>query len=375
MIVSFVRIVTKRLMKTSLFDYVLSKDLIAQNPPQKRGSTRLLVLDRSSGKIKHRFYSNIPDYVRDGDVVVLNRTKVMKARLRAKVVRTGKSVEVLMLERMSDSHGEEVWHCLIGGAKRVRIEDELQIGSDNIVILQRDERERGFVVQIHDAMSVMSRHGHVPLPPYIKRKDTKNDEVRYNTIFAQNLESVATPTASLNLTETLLREIENKGAVIVYVDLVVGLGTFASVDTEHVEDFKIHHEHITVSSAAAQKINEGTGRVWAFGTTVVRTLESVAVSKGKVTAFEGETDLFIYPGFEFNIADVLVTNFHMPGTSLVMLVSAFAGREHVLHAYEDAIHEKYAFLSYGDSMLIGDFEKALGMVNGTCTREKSGTRA
>lgn len=342
-------------MKTADFTYNLPKKYIAQQPPNERGSSRLMVLDRNQGFIAHRMYSDIPSLLAKNDVVVLNETKVLKARLFPSIRRTGRKVEILLLGKESDEGGVERWNAMIGGARYVRIGDTLCIGRHDMVIKSRSKDGRVFEVELENAMRIMEEEGHIPLPPYIDREDTTEDEQRYNTVFASSPDSAAAPTASLNLTEDVLGEIEQKGARIAKINLAVGLGTFASVDTENVEDYKIHSEFISVPKDAVEAVNSCTARVWAFGTTVVRTLESASVSKKKIREFTGKSNLYIYPGYDFKIVDVIVTNFHMPGTSLLMLVSAFAGRKNLLKAYEIAKNEDYRFLSYGDSMVIGDF--------------------
>lgn len=341
-------------MKTSEFEYGLPESFIAQNPPKERGSTRLLVMDRFTGELEHKNYSDISEYIKKGDVIVLNETKVMKARIRAQVVRTGRDVEVLFLNRLLGGEGQ-VWYCLVGRARHVKVGDILEVEKHTLRIVDRKEGEKGFRIEVPDAITIMENYGTVPLPPYIDRQATKDDEVRYNTVFSKELGSVAAPTASLNLTDSMIERIEGKGGQICYVELQVGLGTFQPVQSEKIEDHVMHEEYISVSEEATNVINSCSGRVWAFGTTVVRTLESVADDDGFVRHYSGTTDLFIRPGYEFKVVDVLVTNFHMPRSSLLLLVSAFTERKSLLRAYEVAKKERYQFLSYGDSMLIGNF--------------------
>ncbi len=335
-------------MKTSLFDYELPKEIIAQNPPEKRGDTKLLVLNRKTRSIQHKHYSDIPDYIKKDDVVVLNKTKVLWARIFPTVKRTGRRVEVLFLKNAEKG----LWHCLVGRARNVKIGDRLLLNEYELEIVERKESDPGFMIQARNAKEIMSKYGHVPLPPYIKRKDVDSDKIRYNTVFAEDDNSVAAPTASLNLIEKSLKGIKDRGAKVCYVDLEVGWGTFAPINTEKVEDFQIHPEEISIGKSAVDCVNKCKGRVWAFGTTVVRALESVAIDSDKIKRYEGETSLFIYPGYKFKVVDVLVTNFHAPRTSLLTLVSAFAGRGLIMRAYEEAKKEKCRFLSYGDSMLI-----------------------
>lgn len=335
-------------MKTELFDYNLPKESIAQNPPENRGDTRLMVLDKDKKQIDHYHYYDIPKFVKEGDVVVLNRTKVLWARVFPKVKRTGRKVEVLFLK----NEGGKKWYCLVGRAKHVEIGDVLEVGTYEMKVADRREGEAGFIIESSDAEKIMKEYGHVPLPPYIKRRDIDSDKVRYNTVFAEDEGSVAAPTASLNLTDEIMEGIRRAGGEIGFVDLDVGWGTFAPLNTENIEDFEIHSEKINVGKAVVDLVNNCDGRVWAFGTTVVRTLETVSNDDGKIKEYSGETDLFIYPGYDFKVVDLMVTNFHAPKTSLLALVSAFAGRDFIKHAYQEAVTNGYQFLSYGDSMLI-----------------------
>lgn len=340
-------------MKTEIFNYDLPRKLIAQNPPAKRGTTRLLVLNRDSGKIEHKKYLDIPSYIKKGDVVVLNKTKVIWARIFPTVQRTGKQIEVLFLEKRN----KDYWYCLVGRAKDVKIGDILKLNEFEIKVVNRKSGEAGFLLEAKNADKLMGEYGHVPLPPYIKRRDILSDKERYNTVFSQDSGSVAAPTASLNLTSESIQQIKNAGAKICYINLQIGWGTFAPLNTENVEDFDIHGEYVEVGKDTVNSVNNCKGRVWAFGTTVVRALEGVSVEKGKIKEFKGIVDLFIYPGYDFKIVDILVTNFHAPKTSLLTLVSAFAnksptGERMIFKAYEVAKRHRYKFLSYGDSMLI-----------------------
>ena len=344
-------------MKIDEFKYNLPKELIAQFPAKERGTSNLLVLDKKNGKLQDRKYYNIPDYIKKEDIVVLNETKVLNSRTYF-LTPKGKRVEVLFLEELLG--GE--WYVLIGRAKNVKSGDVL-INEDegSIRILVKKRKENGFIVNFQEGnpYELFEKYGHTPLPPYINREDTGSDKERYNTVFSSIPGAVAAPTASLNLTEEIIKEIKAK---IVKVDLRVGWGTFAPIREGDIEEHKIHREHIKVSEETASAINKtilNGGRVWAFGTTVARTLESVAYKekeKGKylVKSYTGYTDLYIYPGYEWKIVDTLVTNFHMPDSSLILLVSSFAGKENIKKAYRHAIENRYKFLSYGDSMLIGD---------------------
>lgn len=343
-------------MKTIELEYELPQKLIAQDPPKIRGRSRLLVLDRVTGNMQHRSYADIPSFLNKKDIAVLNRTKVMKARVYFSVKRSGKKVEVLFLRKMDEKKGEEeIWECLIGRARNVKIGDVLvSPKNEEIIVQERIANDPRFLVSGSDIRLIMSHSGKIPLPPYIKRTASISDERRYNTVFAKSLRSAASPTASLNLTSPILKKIRTSCAAVCYVELDIGLGTFRPIDTEDIESYRIHKEHVRISSETAEKINECQGRVWAFGTTVVRALETAAVGRHHMEFFEGETKLFIYPGYKFKIVDALVTNFHMPRTSLLSLVYAFAGKENIRKAYVEAIREEYRFLSYGDSMLILD---------------------
>jgi len=337
-------------MKISEFKYNLPKEKIAQFPPEKRGTTNLLILDRKKKGIVHRKYFNIPEYIKEDDLVVLNETQVINSRTYFNTLR-GKQVEVLFLEKRN----EKVWFSLIGRARNVRDGDILKCEDIHIRVGEREEN--GFLVEFvkGDAETLFRKHGHTPLPPYMNREDNKEDRKRYNTVFSTIPGAVAAPTASLNLTEEILGEIEKKGAQIAKIELKVGWGTFAPIREENIEEHNIHKEYMNINLEVAEKINECKGRVWVFGTTVARALESAYSDDTKdIRSYSGFTDLYIYPGYEWKVVDVLVTNFHMPDSSLILLVSSFAGKENIHSAYQEAIRKGYKFLSYGDSMLIGD---------------------
>jgi S-adenosylmethionine:tRNA ribosyltransferase-isomerase len=343
----------------SEFTYNLPEELIAQFPPKTRGTTNLLVLDKESGEINHKKYFNIPEYINKGDVVVLNETKVINSRTFFITPRNNTQVQVLFLEDL----GEEKWYCLIKYAKCVHEGDILTNSTGSEITINVLERKGpGFVVQFKSGTSeqLFTKYGHTPLPPYMKREDKESDKVRYNTVFADIPGAVAAPTASLNLTDEILKDIKEKGAEIAKIELRVGWGTFAPIREENIEEHNIHSEYISVSKESADIINnciKNVGKVWAFGTTVARTLESVSYldkESGKyfVKSYNGDTNLYIYPGYEWKIVNTLVTNFHAPDSSLILLVSAFAGKENIKKTYAQAIEKRYAFLSYGDSMLI-----------------------
>lgn len=334
----------------SEFKYNLPQEKIAKFPPKERGTTRLLVLDRKSGNILHRNYSDIVEYIQDGDVIVLNETKVEKRRTFFQTEK-GRELEVLFLNHTEDGN----WYCLIKGGKYVRDGDILSSGEIKIQIVRR--KDNGFLVKPLNttAEDIFCKVGHTPIPPYMKREDNSDDYIRYNTVFACSEGSVAAPTASLNLTSEILAQIQKKGAKTAKIELEVGWGTFAPIREENIEEHKIHSERIFVGKDSAEVINEAKRsrkNIWAFGTTVARTLESVADDDGFVHEFEGNTELYIYPGYNWKCVDHLITNFHMPDSSLILLVSSFAGTELTKKAYVEALKSDYKFLSYGDSMLV-----------------------
>lgn len=336
-------------MKISEFKYNLPEELIAKYPPKKRGTSNLLVLEKERGDITHRKYLNIQEYIKEGDIVVLNETKVLNSRTYFFTPK-GKRVEVLFLEE----RGKDTWYCLIGRAKNVEISDVLKCEDIHIEVHSREGN--GFIVKFlsGESNSLFERYGHTPLPPYMKREDESTDRERYNTVFSSIPGAVAAPTASLNLTNDILDGIKKRGGKIAKIELRVGWGTFAPIREENIEEHEIHREYINVSKEVADMINGCKGRVWAFGTTVARTLESIYSEKeSKVLPYSGSTDLYIYPGYMWKVVDVLVTNFHLPDSSLILLVSSFAGKENIKNAYAQAIENRYRFLSYGDSMLIG----------------------
>jgi S-adenosylmethionine:tRNA ribosyltransferase-isomerase len=344
-------------MKTSDFDYRLPESSIAQTPVEPRDSSRLLVLHRDTGKLEHRIFRDIGDYLRAGDLLVLNQTRVIPARIYARK-ETGGRVEILLLRRRDDV----TWEALVGGkglrvGKLVEVEEGPE--AEILEILDGSERLIKFSEPIEP---YFSRVGNVPLPPYIHEK--LKDPERYQTVYAKEPGSAAAPTAGLHFTPRLLEELQAKGLKIAYVTLHVGLDTFAPVNEENPAEHKIHSEWCELSQETAELINQtkkSGGRVIAVGTTSVRTLESAANVKrdgreaspnGDIPPYEGPTSLFILPGYQFKLVDVMITNFHLPRSTLLMLVSAFAGREKILETYEIAIQEGYRFYSFGDAMLI-----------------------
>ena len=338
-------------MKVSDFEYELPESLIASAPLPGRTDSRLLVLDRDQGGVTDRRFPAIREYLRPGDLLVLNDTRVLPARLYGHK-RTGGAVEVL-LERL-DGGAEALAQIRASKTPRPGTLLVLEGGLEVEVLARSGEFFRLRFPPDMPLPQLLERHGHMPLPPYIKRADTPADRERYQTVFAAKPGAVAAPTAGLHFDEALLENLRADGVTIAMLTLHVGAGTFQPVRSETVEDHHMHAEWISVPAAAVeavQRTRERGGRVVAVGTTVVRSLEAAAAG-GELAPFEGETDIYIYPGFEFRVVDALITNFHLPGSTLVMLVSALAGRENILAAYRHAVAERYRFFSYGDAMLI-----------------------
>ncbi len=327
-------------MLVSNYSYDLPEERIAKFPPEERGSTRLLVLDRKTGAIQDSFYRNLDEFLNPGDVLILNDTRVMQSRLFC-TLPDGRKRELVVLEK----HGDEPQKVMYRG--KLHEKDVLNINNNQIFIKKILGNGIAEVESDTDLSELAEKYGTVPLPPYLHREATKDDKTRYQTVWAKNDGSAAAPTASLNMTEDLLERLHQKGIVIKYLTLHVGLGTFLPIRSDKVEDHQMHSEwfHIPEDTIAAIK---NAKRVVALGTTVARTLEYYAET-GKTS---GEDDIFIYPGFKFKIVDALITNYHAPKSTVLMLAAAFAGWEHLKSAYDHAITEKYNFLSYGDSMLI-----------------------
>ena len=340
-------------LKKSDFYFDLPQELIAQDPLEDRSASRLLVLDKESGEISHHIFKEIVDYLNPGDCLVLNNTKVIPARLSGEREGTGAHIEVLLLKRRE----ADVWETLVKPGKKCRPGTKLVFGGGLLraEVLETVEEGNRLIKFYYDGIweEILDKLGEMPLPPYITHK--LQDKNRYQTVYAKEEGSAAAPTAGLHFTGELLQEIEKKGVSVVYVTLHVGLGTFRPVKEENVLEHHMHSEFYQISEDAAKRINETKqkgGRVICVGTTSCRTLESAGDENGIVHAGSGDTEIFIYPGYRFKVLDALITNFHLPESTLVMLVSALAGREHVLHAYEEAIQERYRFFSFGDAMLI-----------------------
>ena len=343
------------MLKTSDFIYELPPELIAQDPLPDRSASRLLVMGRESGALEHKHFTDLPSYLRKGDCLVLNDSRVIPARLYGVREDTGGAVEVLLLKRME----EGCWECLVRPGKKARPGMRLSFGEGLLhaeVLDMMEEGNRRIRFSCEGIFEeILDRLGEMPLPPYITHKLPREQRERYQTVYSRVEGSAAAPTAGLHFTQELLQKIRDLGVDTVFVTLHVGLGTFRPVKAEVVTDHHMHTEYCEISKEAAQRINDcraAGGRVICVGTTSVRTIESMADENGLLKAGSRETDIFIYPGYRFRITDGLITNFHLPGSTLLMLVSAFAGREHVLAAYEEAVRERYRFFSFGDAMLL-----------------------
>ncbi|GIN55903.1 S-adenosylmethionine:tRNA ribosyltransferase-isomerase [Lederbergia ruris] len=341
-------------MKLDQFDFELPEELIAQVPLENRAASRLMVLDKQSGDIKHEIFSDITKYLQKGDCLVLNDTKVLPARLFGLKVDTGAKVEVLLLKQLNGDR----WETLVKPAKRLKKGMTLTFGDGQLQAVCLDELEHGgrILEFQYDGIfyEVLDQLGKMPLPPYIKTQ--LEDQDRYQTVYAKERGSAAAPTAGLHFTEELLEEIREKGIHIAYITLHVGLGTFRPVNVDDIEEHDMHSEFYRMSEETASLLNQTRkqgGRIISVGTTSTRTLETIAtVHNGHFEEANGWTDIFIYPGYEFKAINGMITNFHLPKSTLIMLVSALAGREPVLHAYEEAVKEKYRFFSFGDAMLL-----------------------
>ncbi len=334
-------------MKTSDFDYDLPEERIAVRPLPGRQDSRLLVLDRESGSITHRKFLELPGLLGPGDLLVLNDTRVLPARLYGKKP-SGAEIEVLLEEKT----GERTWKCIARGPKQNLVVD---FGKGLTGTLAKSGGDTWQIEFSDDVLSFLDSLGHMPLPPYIKRRADEGDRETYQTVYAEREGAIAAPTAGLHFTEELLSEIERKGVGVARVTLHVGAGTFLPVKSENIEEHRIHSEWREVPPETAEMVNDTRsrgGRVVAVGTTVLRSLESAAGEDGRVVPVSGRTDLFVYPGYKFRVTDALLTNFHMPRSTLLMLVSAFAGRELILKSYGVALGNGYRFLSYGDAMFI-----------------------
>lgn len=344
------------------YDYNLPEELIAQLPSDKRENARMMVLDKQAKTIEHKHFYDIVDYIDDNCILVLNNTKVIPARLYGVKEKTGAKIEVFLLKSLSENG--HLWDVLIKPSKRVKEGTVVKISDDlSVQIKERKEDAGEWVVELicdGNVLDVLHKNGHIPLPPYIERKMAdedlnKLDFERYQTVYAKDEGSVAAPTAGLHFTTEILEKLQAKGVELVYVTLNVGMGTFRPVKCENVLEHKMHSESFEVTEEAAEKINKAKQagkKVVAVGTTSVRTLETVYKKYGEVRACKDSSELFIYPPYKFGVVDELITNFHLPKSTLLMLVSAFEGKDFIFKAYQEAITNKYKFFSYGDCMLL-----------------------
>lgn len=348
-------------MLISEYDYNLPEDLIAQLPADKRQNSRMMVLDRENNSIEHKHFYDIVDLIDDNSVLVLNNTKVMPARLYGIKEETGAKIEVFLLKALGEQH---LWQCLIKPSKRVKPDTIVKISAElSVKVIKPLEDVGEWLVELlytGDLFEVLHRNGNIPLPPYIERKlqseDLKKlDFERYQTVYAKDEGSVAAPTAGLHFTQEILEALQAKGVEIIYVTLNVGMGTFRPVKCEKIEDHIMHSETFEITEDAAARINAAKScgkNIIAVGTTSVRTLETAYKKFGCIKACHDSSELFIYPPYKFNVVDKLITNFHLPKSTLLMLVSALAGKDFIFKAYEEAIMQKYRFFSYGDCMFI-----------------------
>lgn len=341
-------------MKKSDFDFYLPEELIAQTPLERRDGSRLLALDKYTGEIEHRHFYDLPEFLKAGDCLVMNNSRVLPARLIG-TRKTGGMVELVLLRDL----GEGRWECLSRPGRKTKPGTELSFGDGELNAVVEAVVEGGNRIVRFDYegifLEVLERLGKMPLPPYIKEE--LNEPERYQTVYSRELGSAAAPTAGLHFTEELLEKLKAKGVKLCYVTLHVGLGTFRPVKEDEIEDHEMHSEFCIIPEETAQAINEtkrAGGHIVAVGTTSCRTLESFAKENGTLEACSGWTNIFIYPGYKFKCIDALITNFHLPESTLIMLVSALAGRENILNAYKTAVEERYRFFSFGDAMFIRD---------------------
>ncbi|MEI6132211.1 MAG: tRNA preQ1(34) S-adenosylmethionine ribosyltransferase-isomerase QueA [Bacillota bacterium] len=345
-------------MKTSDFNYILPHELIAQHPLECRTASRLLVLDKNDGSIEHKTFENLLVFLTQGDCLVLNDTKVIPARIFGKKIPSGGSIEFVLLKHLdSDKFGNDAWEVILKPGRKAKIGTRFEFGDGKLIaevidIIDDGKRIVRFAYK-GVFVEILEHIGTMPLPPYITEK--LDDQTRYQTVYALNDGSAAAPTAGLHFTPEFLEKIRGMGVEIAYLTLHVGLGTFRPVKVEEVLNHHMHSEQYSISAECAEKINfakRNANKIFSVGTTTTRVLESVSDENGFVSASEGETSIFIYPGYKFKCVDSLITNFHLPESTLIMLVSAFASRETVLKAYEEAVAQQYRFFSFGDAMLI-----------------------
>ncbi len=348
-------------MKLSNFNFDLPDELLAEHPAEHRDESRLMVLDRANQTIEHKLFKDIIDYFDEGDVMIMNNTKVFPARLYGNKEKTGARIEVFLLRELNQD--QRLWDVLVDPARKIRIGNKLYFGDDETLVAEviDNTTSRGRTLRFlydgsySDFRRKLTELGETPLPKYIKRDVEPEDEERYQTIYAKSEGAVAAPTAGLHFSKHLLKRLEIKGVEMAEVTLHVGLGTFNPVEVEDLSKHKMDSEEIIISQKAADTVNKGIEnkkRVCAVGTTSMRTIESSVSSNGRLNAFDGWTNKFIFPPYDFSIANCMITNFHTPKSTLLMMISAFAGHDFVKRAYEEAVKEKYRFYSYGDAMLI-----------------------
>ena len=348
-------------MKLSNFNFDLPEELLAEHPAEHRDESRLMVLDRANQTIEHKLFKDVIDYFDEGDVMIMNNTKVFPARLYGNKEKTGARIEVFLLRELNKDH--RLWDVLVDPARKIRIGNKLYFGEDETLVAEviDNTTSRGRTLRFlydgsySDFRSKLTELGQTPLPKYIKRDVEPEDEERYQTIYAKNEGAVAAPTAGLHFSKHLLKRLEIKGVDMAEVTLHVGLGTFNPVEVEDLSKHKMDSEEIRISERAADIVNRGINnkkRVCAVGTTSMRTIESSVSSSGKLNPYEGWTNKFIFPPYDFSIANSMITNFHTPKSTLLMMISAFAGHDFMKEAYDQAVKEKYRFYSYGDAMLI-----------------------
>lgn len=348
-------------MKLSNFNFDLPEELLAEHPAEHRDESRLMVLDRANQTIEHKLFKDIIDYFDEGDVMIMNNTKVFPARLYGNKEKTGARIEVFLLRELNQD--QRLWDVLVDPARKIRIGNKLYFGDDETLVAEviDNTTSRGRTLRFlydgsyNDFRRKLTELGQTPLPKYIKRDVEPEDEERYQTIYAKNEGAVAAPTAGLHFSKHLLKRLEIKGVEMAEVTLHVGLGTFNPVEVEDLSKHKMDSEEIIISQKAADIVNKGIEnkkRVCAVGTTSMRTIESSVSSNGRLNPYDGWTNKFIFPPYDFSIANCMITNFHTPKSTLLMMISAFAGHDFVKRAYEEAVKEKYRFYSYGDAMLI-----------------------
>lgn len=340
-------------MKVSEFDFYLPEELIAQHPKEKRDESRLMVVDKKDGEIKHKVFKDIIDYINPGDCLVLNNTRVLPARLIGEKENTGGKMEFLLLKRLESN----LWETLVKPGKRAKVGSRFVFGGGELKAEVKEIGEEGSRIVKFEYEGifeeVLDRLGQMPLPPYITEQ--LEDRERYQTVYSKEVGSAAAPTAGLHFTEELMNKLKEKGVNICFVTLHVGLGTFRPVKVEDIEEHHMHSEYYTMSKETAYIINETKkkgGKIIAVGTTSCRTLETIGDNSGKVSEESGWTDIFMYPGYKFKVVDTIITNFHLPQSTLLMLVSAFSSKDIIMKAYDIAVKEKYRFFSFGDAMII-----------------------